>query len=80
MLHKIAFILLVVGGLNWLLVGIGGFMGSDWNIVSMVLGSWMWLEYLVYVLVGLSAVYELFGHKKSCKMCGGGASAPMGGM
>lgn len=68
-MHKLAFILLVIGGLNWGLVGLGGFMGSDWNVVNMILGSWPKVEWLVYVLVGLGALLELFGHKKNCKMC-----------
>ena len=76
--HMISFILLVVGGLNWGLVGLGWWMGgADWNVVHMFLGSWPMVEGLVYVLVGLSAVYLLFTHKKDCMMCKGGA---MGGM
>jgi uncharacterized membrane protein YuzA (DUF378 family) len=71
-LHMVSFILLVVGGLNWGLVGIGGFMGSDWNLVHMIVGNWPMVEWIVYVLVGLSAVYELIGHKGRCKECMGG--------
>lgn len=74
-LHMVAWILLIVGGLNWLLVGLGGFLGGDWNLVYMLLGSWPVVEWLVYVLVGLAAVYELLTHKKNCKNCSvGGAS------
>ena len=62
-LHMVAFILLVVGGLNWLLIGL-----FDWG-VAMVLGDS--LAKVVYVLVGLSAVYELFTHKGMCKACSG---------
>ncbi|MSU74127.1 DUF378 domain-containing protein [Candidatus Kaiserbacteria bacterium] len=71
-LHMVAWILLVVGGLNWLLVGLGGFMGADWNVVAMVLGSWPQVEWLVYVLVGLSAVYEVVTHKGNCRNCSSG--------
>ena len=67
--HLVAWILLVVGGLNWLLVGLGGFMGANWNVVAMLLGSWPRVEWLVYVLVGLSAVYEVVTHKTNCKNC-----------
>lgn len=63
-LHTIAFVLLVVGGLNWGLVGL-----FDWNLVNAVFGSVAWLEQLVYILVGLSALWLLFEHKKACKMC-----------
>ena len=48
---------MVVGGINWGLVGLGMLMGSDWNVVHMILGQWMMLEAIVYVLVGLSALW-----------------------
>ena len=73
-LHLVAWILLVIGGLNWLLVGVGGFAGANWNVVNMILGSWPSIEWLVYILVGLSAVYELVTHKKNCRACTAGSS------
>ncbi len=54
-------ILLVVGGLNWGFVGIGMLIGSDWNIVKMIVGSWPILEAIVYVLVGVAAAYKIYG-------------------
>lgn len=72
-MHMVAWILLIVGGLNWGLVGLGGFMGGNWNLVNLILGSWPMLEWLVYVLVGASAVYEIMTHKANCKACGGSA-------
>lgn len=48
----IALVLLVVGGLNWGLVGL-----ADYNLVDMIFGPGSLLARLVYVLVGLSAVY-----------------------
>lgn len=71
-LHMVAWILVMVGALNWGLVGLGGFMGGNWNLVNLILGSWPMLEWLVYVLVGASAVYEIVSHKKMCKACMGG--------
>jgi uncharacterized membrane protein YuzA (DUF378 family) len=69
-LHMIAFILLVIGGLNWGLVGLGWLVnGSDWNVVHMILGSSKTLEDIVYVLVGLSAIWICLGHRKDCKVC-----------
>ncbi len=64
MWHKIAFILLTVGGLNWLLVGIFG-----WDIGAIFGGQDAWLSRIIYVLVGLAAIYELVGHKGRCKEC-----------
>lgn len=64
-MHKIAFVLLVVGGLNWLLQGVLG-----WEIGSYIGGMDSMPARVVYVLVGLAAIYEVATHKGSCKMCG----------
>ncbi len=73
-LHMVAFILVAVGGLNWGMIGLGGLTGADWNIVAKILGSWPQVESIVYVLVGLSTVWLIIGHKKECRMCMGGGS------
>jgi uncharacterized membrane protein YuzA (DUF378 family) len=46
-------ILLVVGGLNWGLVGLFGF-----DLVATLLGDMSALSRLVYTLVGVSALYQ----------------------
>ncbi|TXH60679.1 MAG: DUF378 domain-containing protein [Bacteroidia bacterium] len=56
----VATLLVVVGALNWGLVGLGGFMGQDWNVVNMLLGSWPQVEWVVYVLVGVSGLWLLW--------------------
>jgi uncharacterized membrane protein YuzA (DUF378 family) len=63
-LHTTAFILLIVGGLNWLLVGIFG-----WDVGSIFGGQDAVISKIVYILVGLSAIYEIVTHKKNCKNC-----------
>jgi len=73
--HVTAFVLLIIGGLNWGLVGLGEwFGGGNWNVVNLIFGSIPWLEALVYVLVGLSALYLVFTHKKTCKNCDKGTA------
>ncbi len=65
-LHMLAFLLLVVGGLNWLLVGVW-----QWDLVASLLGGMAsTASRVVYVLVGLSALYLLLTHKGDCKLCG----------
>ncbi len=59
----VTFILLVVGGLNWGLAAFG------YNVVDMVLGVDSVASKVVYVLVALSAVYEVATHKSTCKTC-----------
>lgn len=73
-IHTIAWILIIVGALNWGLVGLGGFLGGNWNVVNLILGSWPVVEWLVYVLVGVAGVYEIATHKKNCKECSTGGS------
>ncbi len=51
--------LMWIGAVNWGLVGIGGFLGQNWNVVDLLLGRWPQVEWLVYILVGVSALYIL---------------------
>ncbi|MBI5078218.1 MAG: DUF378 domain-containing protein [Candidatus Yonathbacteria bacterium] len=67
-LHMIAFMLVVVGGVNWGLVGID----PSYNLVTMLLGGFPVIEQVVYILVGLSAVYLAATHKKDCRTCSAG--------
>ncbi len=60
----VAWLLVIIGAINWGLVGLGGFAGADWNVVSMLLGSWPQVEWLVYVLVGASGVWMLLNKGK----------------
>lgn len=70
-LQGISYILVIIGALNWGLVGLGGFLGGSWNVVHLILGSWPMVEWLVYLLVGIGALVMLFGKK-------GMSSGPMG--
>ncbi|MDA1208466.1 MAG: DUF378 domain-containing protein [bacterium] len=63
---KVGCILILIGGINWGLVGLGGFLGSDLNVVHMILGAWPKVEWLVYLLVGVSTLCKAM---KCCKCC-----------
>jgi len=67
----VTFLLLVVGGLNWLLVGLVG-----WDVGELFGGMAAWPSRAIYVLVGLSALYEMFSHKGRCKECSASAAMP----
>jgi len=80
-LYKTAKVLVIIGGLNWGLVGAGMLFGSmhdmSWNVVHMILGSMPMIEGLVYLLVGLSALVMIFGCKcAKCKACMAGGATP----
>ena len=57
--NLIALILLVVGGLNWGLVGLFNF-----DLVATLLGAMSVLARVVYTLVGLSAIVVAISGKK----------------
>lgn len=56
----IAWVLLVVGGLNW------GLVALNYNLVEMIFGAGTGLTQLVYGLVGVSAIYALIRKMKGC--------------
>lgn len=60
--HKVSWVLVMVGALNWGLVGF-----FDFNLVHFLLGGWPTVERVVYALVGLAALMMLA--KAKCKMC-----------
>lgn len=60
--HKAAWVLVIIGAINWGLMGL-----FDFNLVDTLLGNWPIVERVVYVLVGLSAIGLLAGG--SCKAC-----------
>lgn len=51
----IAVILLIVGGLNWGLVGL-----LNLDLVQLIFGSIPILAQLVYILVGVSALWKIY--------------------
>jgi len=59
----IAVILVIIGGLNWGLVGLLNF-----DLVSAIFGVMSTLSRIVYVLVGLAALYMIYSSMKMSKM------------
>lgn len=57
-IDTIVALLLVIGGLNW---GLVGFMNFD--LVATLLGDATMLSRLVYVVVGLCAIYQMLQWK-----------------
>lgn len=72
-LHMLAFVLVVVGALNWGLEGLGYFVGTDLNVVNMILGAWPMVEGLVYLLVGIGALVLVATHRRDCRACDSGS-------
>jgi uncharacterized membrane protein YuzA (DUF378 family) len=55
-LQMISWLLVTIGAINWGLVGL-----ANINLVEALLGSWPALVQIVYILVGLSGLYSLWG-------------------
>ena len=53
-MNLITLILVIVGGLNWGLVGL-----LDWDLVAALFGAGSTLARIVYILVGISAIWQL---------------------
>lgn len=62
-LHMAAFTLVILGAVNWGLVGLFNF-----NLVTTLLAG-LGLETIAYILVGLSGVYIGITHMNDCKVC-----------
>lgn len=63
-LDIIAAVLLIIGGLNWGVMGV-----SDTNVISSIFGSQQVLLHIIYILVGLSAVYSIIQWRSICQRC-----------
>ena len=53
-LKKLVLILMIIGGINWGLIGFFNF-----NLVALIFGSMSWISRIIYALVGLSGLYLL---------------------
>ena len=51
----LAFILVIVGAINWLLVGLFKF-----NLVSMIFGATSVVSAIIYILVGIAGLWLIF--------------------
>lgn len=62
-LDIIAIVLLIIGGINWGLIGL-----FDFNLVAAIF-QFPALITLIYILVGLSAIYKAFRCMSHCRSC-----------
>lgn len=58
-LKAIALILVIIGGLNWGLVG-----ALDFDLVATLFGTMSIVSRVIYGLVGLGAIWMMFGSLK----------------
>ena len=53
-IDKIALLLVIIGALNWLLVGLFSF-----NLVDSIFGDMSLLSRIIYILVGISGLWAI---------------------
>ena len=59
-IDKIALVLIIIGAINWGLIGFFNF-----NLVAVIFGEMTWISRVIYVLVGISGLWGiklLFDH------------------
>ncbi len=62
LLDWVALVLVIIGGINWGLVGL-----FQWDLVANIFGDMSGLSRIIYVLVGLSGLWMLFISGKLAK-------------
>ncbi|MFC3959163.1 DUF378 domain-containing protein [Halovivax cerinus] len=55
-LESLTLVLVTIGALNWGLVGLTEFVGTNLNVVDLVFGSMPAIEAAIYLLVGLAGL------------------------
>ncbi|HBG49305.1 MAG TPA: DUF378 domain-containing protein [Cyanobacteria bacterium UBA9971] len=65
-LHLLTYTLIIIGALNWGLVGFFGF-----DLVAFLFGDMTAFSRIIYSLVGLSAVTEIILSAQHTKLAGG---------
>ena len=58
-IDKIALVLIIIGAINWGLVGIFNF-----NLVEAIFGGFSWLSRIIYILVGISGIWSIAFYSK----------------
>lgn len=59
-MSSVARFFLIVGGLNWGLVGLGSFIDKDLNFIKLLSAYYADLPAILYILMAVSAIYLIF--------------------
>ena len=56
----LARLLLIIGGLNYALMGLGGFIHKDLNFLVLLNAFYPNLPYIIYSIIGAAAIWIIF--------------------
>ena len=56
----IAKILLIIGGINWGLIGLGRFINKDLNFIDLLSAFYPYLPAIIYSIIGVIAIFLIF--------------------
>ena len=80
MIHTIAMVLVLIGALNWGLVGVTGLFVSQFDLVEYLALDLIGVPILAditYIVVGVAAIVTAVSYKKSCAPgCPAGSQRP----
>jgi uncharacterized membrane protein YuzA (DUF378 family) len=62
-------VLVLIGAINWGLVGLGGFLDMNLNVVQLLVGTWPIVEWIVYILVGIAGLIMAYCLIVKCNNC-----------
>lgn len=62
--HTIASLLLILGGLVWGCVGV-----ADYNPIMYIFVAQLKVQHLIYILIGLAAIWKIIFFKRCCCGC-----------
>ena len=66
-MSKTAMFFTLAGAINWGLVGLGGFLHAELNVVHAIFGAWQMLEWFLYCVIGLAGIWIAMRFHASCK-------------
>ena len=60
-IYIIALTLVIIGALNWLLIGL-----FDFNLVDSIFGTMSLISRIIYILVGISGIISICIYRRLC--------------
>jgi uncharacterized membrane protein YuzA (DUF378 family) len=55
-LYSVSFLISILGALQWGIIGIGGFLGKNLNLISFLSRGNSTIEYSIYIVIGIFAL------------------------